>query len=358
MERYDVVIVGAGPSGCSAAEKLAQNGIGVLLLEKEKLPRNKLCAGVLPERINHLLGEIPSDIVERNFIGYRLHSPKGLVVESKFHRPGFIVSRKKFDGWMVEKARNAGVELIDGVKVIDVMEEENKVLVQTGIHSFPSKFLISADGSTSSIRKRVGLDGPRKEDLAIALQVDVSLSEDDIIARMESWFDVYYPGIIDEGYGWISAHKDHIKVGVGSTSSRFKKDPKSFFKKFLEEPEVKQKIEGGIISSIKSHVIPLSGPLPNLATKRTLLVGDAAGFVWPLTGEGIYEAVHSGQVAAETIGKMLSDPEGGLPSLYNGLLEKQGLLRLRRSVNDRDILKDAKSKEEYIQSLRKKTKRE
>ena len=97
---YDMVVVGAGPAGTSAALTLEKHGYNILLVDKDAFPRNKVCAGVLPPRIFSEL-EIPEDVIERPLVGYRIFSPAGQTVESAFPKAGVIVRRERFDYFLV-----------------------------------------------------------------------------------------------------------------------------------------------------------------------------------------------------------------------------------------------------------------
>lgn len=351
MNSFDVIVVGAGPAGAAAAEKTTSMGYSTLLLEKKTLPRDKPCAGVLPPRILHLLREIPEDVVERKFKGYHIYSPSGIKVKSEFHKPGFIVDRKKFDYFLVGKARNAGAIVYDNAKVTDVVVRD-EVVVKAGVKSFTSQFLVAADGVNSIVKKRLGLSAYGDKDFALGVQYEIKLPRDEVSRRVQDYFEVHYTGVVEEGYGWISPHETSLRLGLGSTSSSFKSNHRKFLDDFMKHEYVRDKVVGGKIVSFTGHQIPLSGPVPEPYHSKVFFVGDAGSFVWPMTGEGVYPGILSGFVAGEAVAKALEgDPEPG--KVFNDLLEKKGLLRIRNQVKDRSILENRESMEEYVERLRK-----
>ena len=102
---HDIAFIGAGPAGAMAARKLEELGIEYTLLDRMEFPRNKPCAGVLSPKI-HSLVQIPEKVIERRLVGYRVHGPPDIIVESKFPEPGCIVQRSRFDQYLLDGLRN------------------------------------------------------------------------------------------------------------------------------------------------------------------------------------------------------------------------------------------------------------
>jgi geranylgeranyl reductase family protein len=347
---YDVAIVGAGPAGSSAAYSLENAGYNIILIDKEEFPRPKPCAGVLPPRIFSEL-EVPKEIVERPLDGYRIFSPSGLNMESSFSNPGIIVRREKFDDFLVKRF-NSNLERLR-ISSYEVKKDFIKVGGEEG--SYKSKIVIAADGANSIFRKIALKDsGMNQSDFAMAMQYEISLSHENIAERIGNWFEVFYS--LSYGYGWISPLKDAVKVGVGGISDEFKKNTKKILDDFLENDEIKKKIEGGKIIKTEGHRIPMKGPYLTLTADRLLFCGDAGGFVFPGTGEGIYYAIKSGRVAAEAIINVFENQKFDskfLQTKYTEKLEKNGLTSLRDVDFVERVLSSSEKAEKYVSRLKK-----
>ncbi len=168
--------------------------------------------------------------------------------------------------------------------------------------------------------------------------------------RIGDWFEVYY--LFPMGYGWIAPLKGAIKVGLGGISVSFKKQISDLLNRFLLH--INGKIEVGKMGPVKSWQIPMGGPLKILTGKRSLLVGDAAGFVYPGTGEGIYYSIKSSQVASEIVKeafKYNKFDQQFLQETYSRRLDKNNLLSLRDITFLEDVLVSEDTAERYIRRL-------
>ena len=338
-KNFDVIIIGAGPAGSIAAEELSKAKFKVLILEKEKLPRNKVCAGIAPPRIFQFFNDIPKEVIERKFKGYHLFSPLGIEVKSKFLREGLILNRTKFDFWLTEKAKNAGAKIGDNLKVIDINHLD-----------FNYKILIGADGANSIVRKSIGIKYDA-DCFALGVQYTIQMENKLIDKLIGNWFEVHY-GVVNQGYGWVSPLDNKIKIGIGSTNHEFKKDPKKYLNNFVEKFKEKKEIKRLEIIDIDSHLIPAGGPVSKPCSGSVLLAGDAAGFVYPLTGEGIYYAMKSGKVAADAVIKFLNNETENLETAYVSELRKKGLINLNTKLRD-EILSSSEAMENYVMRLKK-----
>lgn len=347
---YDVAIVGAGPAGASAAYALENLGYKIIILDKEKFPRTKPCAGVLPPRIHSEL-KIPNTIMERPLEGYRLFSPSGFMVESTFPIKGLIIRRDKFDDFLVKRLNSEIVQM----RVSNCEIHEDSVKLSGDCGSYLAKVVVGADGVNSVVRRAINdhvIDNPNY--MALTLQYEISLSKEKIDDRVGNWFEVYYT--IPFGYGWISPLKNAVKVGVGSISEDFKKNSKKILDEFLERAYIKEKILDGRIEDFEAHLIPMKGPMNKLTSDRTILAGDAGGFVFPGTGEGIFYAIKSGRIAAEVINQALNEQrfEGEyLGKSYAKRLEKNGLSSLNEVDFIEQVLSSPKKTESYLKRLKK-----
>ena len=351
---FDVIVVGSGPAGSTAAEKLSKAGFKTLVIEKEKLPRDKPCAGIAPPRLYTLLGEIPEDVVERKFMGYHLFSPLGIELYSRFLREGVIVDRKRFDCWLIERAKDAGAKVIDNSNVASIKNINKNKISENNFNNFKvtittektkkefySKILVGADGANSIVRNAVG---QKYKNFALGVQYTLDLPDEVIDEKIGSWFEVHY-GFVNYGYGWVSPLCNKIKIGLGSSDNKFKKNSNEYLNKFVENFKKKKKIKNLKIINFQSHLIPIDGPMDKPCRGNAVLIGDAAGFVNPLTGEGIYYAVKSAQTAADAIIKCGVN----LEEECNDKLEK---IKLNTKLRN-EVLSSAESMENYVRRLKK-----
>ncbi|UCF49130.1 MAG: geranylgeranyl reductase family protein [Thermoplasmatales archaeon] len=345
MEDYDVVIIGAGPAGSSAAKILEEKGHKIHIIDKKIFPRSKPCAGVLSPKIRSLI-EIPEVICERLLQGYRVFSPSGIVVESSFPEKGFIVRRRKFDTFLVEQLKNQPTH-----KTVKGIKDMGKHLEIEGDNwSCKARFAIGADGANSVISKCCNITQKR---IAAAAQYEIKLSSDDIDKRIGNWFEVYYT--LSYGYGWISPMQDGLKIGVGIVTDYLKENIWNVLTRFMNQDGVKQKWNGGEVINKEGANIPMAGPLETLASNRILLVGDAGGFVYPGTGEGIFYAIKSGRIAGKVIDHAIVNNESDIASLekhYSKELENNGLLGLRDVEFVEKYLSNSKNAERYVKRLK------
>jgi geranylgeranyl reductase family protein len=347
---YDAAVVGAGPSGASAAFTLEKSGLNIVLIDKEKFPRPKPCAGVLPPRIFSEI-EVPKEVVEKPLYGYRIFSPSGLCVESKFPKPGIIVRRENFDSYLISRLKCEPKQM----RIVSYEIEKDFVRLHNEKETFCAKVVVGCDGANSlfiNVVQKDAVSDIRLNDMALAMQYEISLSDGMIDEKIGNWFEVYYTLI--NGYGWISPIKGAVKVGVGGVTEDFKKNIKQILDDFIETEIVASKIKNGQVIKKEAHLIPMKGPLSTLSADRLLLCGDAGGFVFPGTGEGIYYAIKSGRIAGSVLAQALKDGALNaeyLTKAYNEQLEKNGLLSLRQVDFVEDVLSDADKAEKYVKKL-------
>ena len=318
---YDVVVIGAGPGGSSAAGGLARRGFSVLILEKAALPRYKTCGGGLLQRARRLMPDAVAGVVNREFRAVTLNFlAAGLSFTATRAEPLVSMTmRAQLDQVLVRAAQKLGAELVESCRVKNVAQQEQFVEISTDKQMFRARFVIGADGVHSLTAKANGWSPlPR---LAPALEWELQLSAEDFArfghtARFD--FDS-----IESGYAWVFPKRDHVSVGILSTS-RTNTNLPAKLENYLAAIGLKQ-----ILKSEKhGYLIPLAPRREPLARGRVLLVGDAAGLADPITAEGISYAWHSGQLAAEALAESrLKVAATG--ARYQALLEKNILRDLR-----------------------------
>ncbi|WP_292484615.1 NAD(P)/FAD-dependent oxidoreductase [Methanohalobium sp.] len=295
---YDVIIVGAGPAGSTAAKHTAENGLDTIILEKQKLPRKKPCAGLVSQRaLNNLEVEIPESLIKRRCYGTRVIYKKH-VLESKLDsQVGIQVSRSEFDYYLVQQAANAGAKVLDNTLVNSVYEDKDYISINTNEGLFKSRFLIGADGVNSVCSRYIsGVESGKK---AFSLNSDVPVSVEYINSRYSDLTEVDF-GIVKNGYFWAFPKDIHISVGMGIFGNTSKSKPLNAYKANIKN-------KGFDYKKPQGHFIPIGGYKRKICSSRILLAGDAAGFVDAFLGEGVPYAIMSGKIAANTIIETFKD---------------------------------------------------
>jgi len=290
---YDVIIVGGGPSGASAGRRAGKLGLKTPLLEKEKFPRYKPCGGGLSEHaISYLDFELPEDIIEWEVTGVKVIFKDQSVNVHKDHRLSVLVSRDKFDNFLLEKARETGVEIHTGEKALCCREMSDFIEVDTREGTYQAKFAIVAEGAQGLIKTCVRpMDN--KEEYGICLVTEIPADEREIEKRLGKAVELHF-GVAGGGYGWIFPHKTYYSVGIGGVIKDFP-HPKESMLNFLKENGFSGEYK------LQGHKIPWGGIKRKVVGLRVLLSGDTAGFVDAFLGEGLAYAISSGQFAAEAI---------------------------------------------------------
>ncbi|MDC4228066.1 MAG: geranylgeranyl reductase family protein [Candidatus Manganitrophus sp.] len=285
---YDVIIIGAGPSGSAAAAALARAGRSVLVLEKETHPRHKSCGGGLSARLLPYLDADLKEIIEREIrkVVFLLRSKEVCGVSAE--PVAYLVRRPRFDAYLAEKARKAGAEILENCPMIDCREIPEGIEVQSRRGCDTASFLIGADGATSRVARK--LHPGWKKQLAFSLEAELPLRNKEEAV----WIDLAVP----RGYGWIFPKENGAAVGIADFKAKVK-NPQALYRDFLGRHPLS--FEAGSIPPNGCTIPIYRRSSPPLAKGRVLLVGDAGGLVDPLFGEGIFYAVRSGQIAAEAI---------------------------------------------------------
>ncbi len=318
---YDVIIVGSGPAGSSAAWRLAQAGLAVAVLEKAALPRYKTCGGGI---IGRAIQALPLDV--HHVVEQDCHAAQLNVLPSSLsfttHRSTPIVSmtmRDQFDYALLSAAQAAGAVVHQRCAVEDVSLRGEVVTVATNQGSMNAKFVVAADGALSAVARKMRMADGRV--LIPALEYEVTVPQD----RLDSFRGVarFDFGVLPRGYAWVFPKKDHLSIGVLSMAQRGS-DVKGAMARYLDLlgcRDVTQVEQHGFVIPIR----PRKGPF---AEQRILLVGDAAGFADPVTGEGISFAVRSGLMAAQSLIDGDLD-EATVSETYRRMLDEAILPELR-----------------------------
>ena len=289
--RFDAIVVGAGPAGAAAAYTLASAGARVALIDKAAFPRDKLCGGLLSERSVRIIGDVfgPCELpIECTATGAAVFVRDALAVRVRdCTRLGFT-SRRSLDAVLVTAAARAA-KLIERTSVTAIDFATGRVALSDG-STLSTTFIVGADGASSRVRKLAGIPIDRRG-FAVGLEAEVPRGA---VRRSVHDPEVYF-GIAEWGYGWVFPKRDTLTVGIGGLA-KHNADLHASFRELAVTAigEVPQQ-------PVRGSPIPFGNFVARPGRGSTLLVGDAAGLVEPLTGEGIAFAVLSGSYAAKAI---------------------------------------------------------
>lgn len=286
----EVIVVGGGPSGSTVAGYLAERGLDVLVFDKDSFPRSKPCAGGVTARaLSALRFSLPESIVHEQCRVFRAVLGEK-VLETCYEQPYAVtVDREELDSFLLKRAMQMGAAVRTGEKVLSVQPGVNDVTVKTDKAVYNAPLVIGADGIPSLVARWTY--GRQDSVNAVCLCADVPLPSVDS-SRFHGALETHW-GFFRWGYAWIFPKRDHLSIGMGTWDCR-QQDLRTLWTDFVQS-------QGLPKGRPQGHLIPVGGRTRYKAVDNLLLVGDAAGFADPLTGEGLYYAFTSARLAAETI---------------------------------------------------------
>lgn len=286
-KEYDIVIVGGGPAGVSLGFLLQKAGICNCIIDKQIFPREKLCGGLLTEKtfllLKNIYGnlEFPCEKITSSvnlFMG--THKLSGVITNSKF----YLVERQKFDNYLLDQYKAYGGMIFEGTSIKKITQKDKHLILENGIE-IKYNVLIGADGANSQIRKLIA---PTYRPDALCLESTY------ISDFVDNDINIYF-STIQNGYGWCFPKNKYYTIGIGGAVNQ-KTDIKELFIKFSQS--INKPIE---TNNIKGAMVPFGKYVKKPCQNNVLLIGDAAGLVDPITGEGIFFALQSSVYAYNSI---------------------------------------------------------
>jgi geranylgeranyl reductase family protein len=299
MKVWDAIVVGAGPAGCAAAYDLAAAGRSVLLVDRCDFPRPKACAGGLTMKaaraLRYSVKPVTREVVHR--IVLEKNGDHSTLVETR--DPICIMTvRAEFDEYCFRQTLAAGAQFLKIPGIKSIGHHPDRVVLDTGVELLHARFAVGADGVNSQVRRTCAGAGTVALGFALEAQVPMPSKPVDLT------FDF---GAVRNGYGWIFPKGDHLNIGLGYYTGRG--EDKLNRERLVGY--VRRRLGTEAVEHVVGQYLGLSGESGPGDYGRVLLVGDAAGLVDPLTGEGIYAAIFSGQAAATAIDSVLEGAVSG-----------------------------------------------
>lgn len=311
----DVLIIGAGPAGTTAAFILASRGLKVVLLDRRDFPRPKLCGGLLTWKTIHLLERL-FQISPRTLAanGVLLHAAREYGVYDRCRRevrrrldyPFHLVDRTAYDHLLLRHAVAAGADFRPGSAVASIDLARGAVATRRG-ETWTGRLVIGADGADSRVRRALlkgrKITEPRYSGPAAALECFVPRQA----GTLPDHPAIYY-GFIPWGYAWSFPGKTEQVLGIAALKAKAGRRISAGFRDFLAHLN----LDGLSHLPIRSHALPYGNYLETPGHANVLLVGDAAGLADPFLGEGIYYAHRSAQLAALAALESRARPESAV----------------------------------------------
>lgn len=319
--QYDVIVVGAGPAGAAAAYDTASAGLATLLVDKKAFPRLKPCAGGLTIKALQKLRFSIQPVIQ--------HLATDLQVSQGLRRSRLLTCdqplvaltvREELDTFCRDKALAQGAQwrIISGLQGITAHDDRVVLTTQDG-DELTARYVIGADGAHSQVRRLTGDFQPDRTAVALEALVPMTACR----ANHPLTFDF---GVVGKGYGWLFPKRDHINVGL------YTRRPEQF--KLARQALLdyaRKRLGSDTLQQVCGYPIATGGEFYSPGMPRVLLAGDAAGMAEPLLGEGIHNAIHSGQLAAQSIVRAIREARPAL-ALYRSALRplQQDLYRTRQ----------------------------
>jgi len=319
--RYDVAVVGAGPSGSTTAYHLAKAGARVLILDRADFPRDKPCGGGVTARAFDRapvdLTPVVERVVDRVRFSYRL----GQSFDYTHDQPlVYMTQRVRMDEFLLQQAAAAGADFHGGSIVRSVELDKDGVRIAVNGDTYEAGTVVGSDGANGVVARYAGLKP--FTDPPVALEANFPYDGED---PPQSWQGMLALelGSMPGGYGWSFPKSDHFNVGCGGWHSQGGK-----LRPHLAGLRQHYGLQDAAMLNIRGHHLPTRDEGAAIVRGRALLVGDAAGLVDPLAGEGIFSAFVSGHLAAAGLLRFLDGMDADLFP-YEAAVEREIMTDIR-----------------------------
>jgi geranylgeranyl reductase family protein len=318
----DAIVVGGGPAGAAAAARLAARGFRTVLIDRASFPRDKVCGDfvgptALAELADLGVAQTQAFRATSKMADLALHvdgeqlTVMGIPQVGGLPGYGRVIPRLQLDGWILDAARHAGATVLDGHKVTAVQQAPDAVTVRgqsaAGPWQLRTRLLLGADGSNSMVARTLRGGVPPSQDRIVAVRayfddVDGPVGQGDVCFRGDSFPGYYW--LFPDGAG-------SANLGVGMLVSTYPRSGRNLREMLLrlvaEDASLRYRLRGARMrGKVLGHPLTTYNPRLPLIGNRVMLLGDAAGLINPLNGEGIQYALHSARWAADTAADCLA----------------------------------------------------
>jgi len=311
------------------------NGLDVVLVEKYHHPRPKPCGGALGPRAIAALDFDISHLVVGKFHAAKIHRPSGKTsVLTRNDLEGYLIHRSEFDSFLIDKAKEAGVEVVFDNEIVAIEQLRNGVRALGVGDSYKAHLIVGADGVNGITSKQLDIRHQwSTENVAVCISAQVPLDSSEVERIMaqdseqpQSFIDLYY-GFAEWGYGWCFPSEKSLNIGLGCRLDKAK-GLRDKWKPFLSKVAQEKDLEIRVTEKTSARV-PVGGAPGRIIGRRSMLIGDAAGLVSAISGEGISFAIESGNLAADVATEALQEESPVHIVEYDRRMKQQYLAELK-----------------------------